>query len=171
MRRKVPHGWTIAQRTRRDPVSGCWIWQGSIQRQGYGSVGYRNRTWLAHRLSWTAANGPIPAGKILCHRCDERRCVNPDHLFLGTWQANVDDLKAKRLRRSAAADTGRLHVFIRGRELVGDITWENDHDLDSERPPALGVPGAPTHGERRALRRRGAPVRRPGRPLPRRAVD
>jgi len=130
MRFKCPHGWTIAERiahySRRDPVSGCWIWQASTQRQGYGLACYRNRVWLAHRLAWTGAHGPIPAGKILCHRCDERRCVNPDHLFLGTWQVNMDDLKAKRLRRSAAADTGRLHIFIRGLELVGDVTWEND---------------------------------------------
>src|SRR5262249_32645676 len=143
MRRKCPHRWTLAERiahrTRRDPISGCWLWQGALQRQGYGSVGYKNRTWLAHRLSWTDANGPIPKGKILCHRCDERRCVNPDHLFLGTWQANVDDLMAKRWRRRQAADSGRLHVFIRGRELIGDITWENDDGQQLDPTNARGV--------------------------------
>ena len=140
MRFKCPHGWTIEQRiahySRRDPLSGCWIWQASTQRQGYGLAGYRNRVWLAHRLAWTGAHGPIPAGKILCHRCDERRCVNPDHLFLGTWRVNMADLKAKRLRRSAAADTGRLHIFIRGVELVGDVTWENGHEQPLERKRA-----------------------------------
>ena len=134
MRFKCPHSWTIEQRiahrTRRDPLSGCWIWQGSTQRQGYGTVGYGDRTWLAHRLAWTEQHGPIPAGKILCHRCDERRCVNPDHLFLGDWRLNMADLKAKRLRRATAAatDTGRIHIFIRGLELVGDVTRENDHE-------------------------------------------
>jgi hypothetical protein len=132
MRFKCPHGWTIEQRiahyTRRDPISGCWLWQASTQRQGYGLVGWRNRVWLAHRLAWTGKYGPIPKGKILCHRCDERRCVNPDHLFLGTWRANTDDLKAKRLRRSLTArDSSRMHIFLRGLELVGEVVWENEH--------------------------------------------
>jgi hypothetical protein len=145
MRFKCPHSWTIEQRiahrTRRDPLSGCWIWQGPTQRQGYGVVGYANRTWLAHRLSWTGRHGPIPTAKILCHRCDERRCVNPDHLFLGDWRLNMADLKAKRLRRATAAatDTGRIHIFIRGQELVGDVTWENDHEPHDREATGQGL--------------------------------
>ena len=124
--------WTPEQRlahfTRRDPLSGCLIWQGRPRPDGYGVINVRCRTELAHRFAWRVRNGPVPKGALLCHRCDERRCVNPDHLFLGTWQANMDDLKAKRLRRSQAADTGRMHIFIRGLELVGDVTWENEHE-------------------------------------------
>ena len=127
MRFRCPRSWTIAQRiahhSRRDPLSGCWIWQAATHQQGYGHVSYGSRIWLAHRLAWIGHHGPIPAGKILCHRCDERRCVNPDHLFLGTWRLNMADLKAKRLRRAtAAADTARMHIFIRGLELAGDVT-------------------------------------------------
>ena len=122
--------WTPEQRlahfTRRDPLSGCLIWQGRPRPDGYGVINVRCRTELAHRFAWRVRNGPVPKGALLSHRCDERRCVNPDHLFLGTWQVNMDDLKAKRLRRSAAAVTGRLHIFFRGLELVGDVTWEND---------------------------------------------
>jgi hypothetical protein len=167
MRFKCPHSWTIEQRiahrTRRDPLSGCWIWQGATQRrQGYGTVGYGDRTWLAHRLAWTGRHGPIPAGKILCHRCDERRCVNPDHLFLGDWRLNMADLKAKRLRRATAAatDTGRIHIFIRGQELVGDVTWEIEHEQPDHRPTGRGVhcradtrTHPPLHPRRKALRR------------------
>lgn len=124
--------WTPAQRlahrTRRDPLSGCLLWQGPATANGYGRLRFAGRAWLAHRLAWQAAHGPIPAGAILCHRCDERRCCNPDHLFLGTAETNMADLKAKRLRRHAAADTGRMHIFIRGLELVGDVTWEKDHE-------------------------------------------
>jgi len=160
MRFKCPHSWTIEQRithrTRRDPLSGCWIWQGSTQRQGYGLAGYANRVWLAHRLAWTGRHGPIPAGKILCHRCDERRCVNPDHLFLGDWRLNMADLKAKRLRRATAAaeDTGRIHIFIRGQELVGDVTWETDHGQNALATPreAAGTAAPPARADRQTVR-------------------
>jgi len=60
----------------------------------------RGRTELAHRYAWTTRHGPIPKGALLCHRCDERRCVNPDHLLLGDWRLSMADLKAKRLRRA-----------------------------------------------------------------------
>jgi hypothetical protein len=145
MRLRCLHSWTIEQRiahhVRRDPLSGCWIWQGSIRGPGYGSISYGHRTWLAHRLAWTGRHGPIPTAKILCHRCDERRCVNPDHLFLGDGRLNMADLKAKRLRRATAAatDTGRMHIFIRGQELVGDVTWENDHEQPDRKAIGQGV--------------------------------
>jgi hypothetical protein len=133
MRRRCRPEWTIAERiahlSQPDPLSGCWLWQAATMPNGYGVVNWREKLWLAHRLSWTGVHGPIPAGGMICHRCDERRCVNPDHLFLGTRQVNMDDLKAKRLRRAtAAADTGRMHIFIRGRELIGEVTWENDEE-------------------------------------------
>jgi hypothetical protein len=124
-RRCEPH-WSIAERivhlSRRDKLSDCWLWRAATMENGYGVVNWRGKLWLAHRLSWMGVHGPIPPGGMICHRCDERRCVNPEHLFLGTRQVNMDDLRAKRLRRSAAADSGRLHIFIRGRELVGDVT-------------------------------------------------
>ncbi len=132
MRKRCRPQWTIEQRmlhlSRPDPLSRCWIWQAATMPNGYGVVNWREKLWLAHRLSWIGRHGPIPKGCMICHRCDERRCVNPDHLFPGTRQVNMDDLKAKRLRRSAAADTGRMHIFIRGLELVGDVTWDTEHE-------------------------------------------
>jgi hypothetical protein len=114
----------LAHSTRRDPLSGCLIWQGKPDREGYGRVSARpGGKQLAHRFAWSVRHGPIPAGAIVCHRCGERRCVNPGHLFLGARQVNMDDLKTKRPRGASAADTGRLHIFIRGRQLVGDVTW------------------------------------------------
>jgi hypothetical protein len=131
--------WTPAERlahfTRRDPLSGCWIWQGKPDREGYCRLSARpGGKQLAHRFAWSVRHGPIPAGAIVCHRCDERRCVNPEHLFVGTRQANMDDLKAKRLRRASAADTGRMHIFIRGRELVGDVAWKQVNGETDDEP-------------------------------------
>lgn len=76
---------------------GCWEWQGSRngQRKGYGSFWYRGRHHRAHRFAWTLANGEIPPGLLVCHRCDNPPCVRPDHLFLGTNEDNMADMRAK----------------------------------------------------------------------------
>lgn len=76
----------------------CWLWIGVKMPTGYGrlNVGRKQDGWrLAHRISWTIANGEIPAGKCVLHRCDNPRCVNPNHLFLGTQRDNVSDMHTK----------------------------------------------------------------------------
>lgn len=94
-------------RPARDPVerfmshvrvsnSGCHEWQSKIDKGGYGhftlAVGSHMR---AHRYAWLIFNGEIPCGMWVLHKCDNRRCVNPDHLFLGTAGDNARDMVAK----------------------------------------------------------------------------
>lgn len=75
---------------------GCWVWQGWCNPQwGYGNTSWRGEVWGVHRLMWTVMRGEIPADKILCHRCDNPPCCNPDHLWLGTDQENHQDKAAK----------------------------------------------------------------------------
>ena len=75
--------------------NGCWIWQGSKHRQGYGNIAYRNKPMLAHRISWIIFKGEIPSSIYVCHTCDVTSCCNPDHLFLGTQKENMDDAHDK----------------------------------------------------------------------------
>lgn len=91
---------------------GCWVWmKRTMPNNGYGVVGIDGRTWLAHRASWTAHNGPIPDGLFVLHRCDVRPCINPDYLFLGDHQANSDDKHAKgRAGRNDGINNGRTKL-------------------------------------------------------------
>ena len=74
---------------------GCWLYRGFIHKNGYGSIGYRNSNWRVHRLAFHLWNGPIPQGHDVCHTCDVRNCVNPEHLFSGPRQHNHDDMWKK----------------------------------------------------------------------------
>ena len=74
------------------PFSGCWLWLKSVGTHGYGNA---TRGDTAHRVSFRAFKGSIPPGMIVQHSCDERLCVNPDHLSLGTHQTNCDDKMRK----------------------------------------------------------------------------
>lgn len=72
---------------------GCWEWQGAKRNNGYGwSWAHRSST---HRVSYEFAVGPIPPGLWVLHHCDNRLCVRPEHLFLGTRQDNIDDMVSK----------------------------------------------------------------------------
>lgn len=75
--------------------NGCWIWTGRGSHQGYGRVHVDGRDMKAHRVSYLLGCGEIPSGLVICHKCDVRLCVNPDHLFLGTHGDNVADTVAK----------------------------------------------------------------------------
>ena len=101
---------TLPERTRTDHLgladrlnhwsekvteSGCMIWTGCVDANGYGKIGYGGKMHLAHRLSYESVNGKIPDGMHVCHKCDTPSCVNPDHLFLGTQADNISDMVSK----------------------------------------------------------------------------
>ncbi len=82
-------------------INGCWLWMASRRSpKGYGQVVRYGKPQSAHRVSWELANGPIPKGLCVLHKCDNPPCVNPSHLFLGTPKDNADDSIRKGRRGS-----------------------------------------------------------------------
>jgi hypothetical protein len=79
-----------------EPNTGCWLWEGSANHKGYGQIGVGARGMTTtHRTAYKHFKGEIPDGMQVLHRCDVPSCCNPDHLWLGTHQDNVDDKMRK----------------------------------------------------------------------------
>ena len=98
--KKIPVKELFEDRYIPEPNSGCWLWLGAGDQDGYGSFNPRGERWRAHRYSWTVHNGPIPQGMLVCHVCDVTACVNPSHLFLGDEATNAADMVRKKRSRT-----------------------------------------------------------------------
>lgn len=103
------------EKTAIDPATGCREWRGTIEYNGYGRKGWRKVLWGAHRLAWHLFVGPIPRGLYVCHKCDNRKCVNHEHLFVGTQRDNAQDRDRKGRGRFA-----NMTQCLRGHALEGD---------------------------------------------------
>lgn len=123
-----------------EPNSGCWLWTAALGKAGYGSlrdprVGH---TVHAHRYMWELENGPIPSGLEICHKCDVRSCVNPQHMFLGTRSDNMQDCSRKKRVfvpgfQGEDVGTSKLMEFeineIRKRRAMGELLQDVANDF------------------------------------------
>lgn len=120
------------KKTIEDPQTKCWEWQGHKKKSGYGQFKFQGQQWLAHR--WAVFFYRPESFKVapcVCHSCDNPSCVNPDHLFIGTYSDNAIDRESKG----------------RGRKLAGDnstsakLTWDIVQSIrqDSRNGPTLAA--------------------------------
>jgi len=124
-----------------EPMSGCWIWTGSCFRLGYGSVRFEGKTRSAHRLAWELLRGPIPEGLNVLHKCDVPSCVNPDHLFAGTHQENMQDKAAK----------GRCNLPNGENNPMAKLTEDNVREIREKYVWGVGVHLARKFGVHRSI--------------------
>ena len=125
--------------------NGCWEWHGKRITSGYGMMMRNRKHILAHRLSYELAFSPIPKGKLVCHRCDNPRCIRPSHLFVGTMKDNQEDMVAK--GRSPKGEKNGSHKLceenvleIRRRYANGEGTQETiSKDYNVSRTTIQGI--------------------------------
>lgn len=109
--KRIPMHIRIANSVSKEGGS-CWIWNRSRDKDGYGVLSVGRKQKRAHRMAYECFVGEIPSGMLVCHTCDVPACVNPDHLFLGTWEENTADMIKK----------GRKYVIPRERHHHSKLT-------------------------------------------------
>jgi hypothetical protein len=121
-----------------EPNTGCWIWTGTLDHLGYAKISMNHKSLKAHRVIFQFLKDQhIPEGLFLCHHCDNRMCVNPDHMFVGTHQDNMDDevrkgrqIKGEDYWSAKLTDTDVLE--IRNRCLTTNVSFyrlAKDYDV------------------------------------------
>jgi len=86
----------------------CLLWTRCKDDSGYGRMAWQGKSQAVHRLHWILLYGDIPTGLLVCHKCDVRHCIQPDHLFLGTHQDNSSDMVSKK-RQCKGGSVGEAH--------------------------------------------------------------
>lgn len=105
----------------------CIEWLGPPTNSGYGQLTVDKRHWMAHRYAWTQVNGPIPEGMIVMHTCDNKLCVNPEHLRLGTHHDNMADMVAKGRHRGA-----NITHCPQGHEYTEENTYRSGRGIERQ---------------------------------------
>lgn len=92
-------------------LEACWVWTSGKFISGYGQFSIQSHPHRAHRVSFWLANGTLPSKGLVCHKCDNQLCVNPDHLFDGSFMDNSDDLSKKGRRNPPVGDRNAARKY------------------------------------------------------------
>lgn len=121
-----------------EPNSGCWLFDGGVDKDGYGKIKVKGVTWRAHRYAYCLEHGEIPDDMLVCHTCDVPSCINPAHMFLGTNADNLADMAVKGKYRNNAEmrnycpnghpRTEDNTYWYRGKRLCRECRLINDRD-------------------------------------------
>ena len=109
----------------------CWPWLAGTDKDGYGNFEIRKDGKFtcerAHRIAWQVWRGPIPPGKCVCHRCDNKACCNPSHLFVDTNSGNMKDRdsKGRQAKGSRHGMYGNGHLVAREKSGMHKFTWND----------------------------------------------
>lgn len=94
--------------------NGCWVWQRHRNKAGYGTIHKKGHRY-AHRYYYELHNGPIPVGKVICHKCDNPSCVNPSHLMVADQKENILDMVQKGRGPDYAKNSGQGETHSRSK--------------------------------------------------------
>lgn len=104
---------------------GCWLWKGFVYQNGYPGSSYRGENYRLHRAAYQCHRGaPAPADWDVCHTCDNRRCINPLHLFAAPRAVNIQDMRAKgRGNNQRKTECPRGHAYTPENTLLDPRGW------------------------------------------------
>lgn len=117
---------SVKKKSGQGPDGECWEWTGAKSSGGYGTIGLGKSCFLVHRVSYFLAHGSIHDRLFVCHTCDNRPCVRPEHLFHGTHQDNARDAAIKRHLASGKAGPYKEPEEIRRELRTGDLLRVED---------------------------------------------
>lgn len=117
----------LLEKVQKNPITGCWNWVGNRNDYGYGLLWRDRRSRRAHRIAFELFNGPVSDDEVVCHRCDNPRCVNPEHLFKGMVFDNNQDTARKGRHRmglehhAAKLSDDDVRAILASSNRVGDL--------------------------------------------------